>query len=331
MLWLRLMKTRLYGLLRKGRLEDDMEAELRFHLLMRTRENIARGMTPEEAERDARRHFGNLGLIKERCRDIRGGGMMETFLQDLRYGARVLAKHRGFTAVAVLTLALGIGANTAIFSVVNELLLRPLPFSDAERLVMVWEVAPNGRRQNTTSRANFRAWREQSTTFAGMAAFSDQRLPLTGDGEPEEVSVQLATPELFRVLGVEPILGRGLTEDDARTDTQPVIVLSYGIWQRRFGGDPQVIGKTITLNGAPCTVIGVMPAGFQWHIRHRSGTGRPAEIWAVLPMPTEGPGTLGRFLSVVARLKPGASLEQARAEMKTIHARREQDAPQYNR
>jgi hypothetical protein len=325
------MKTRLYGLLRKGRLEDDMEAELRFHLLMRTRENIARGMTPEEAERDARRHFGNLGLIKERCRDIRGGGMMETFLQDLRYGARVLAKHRGFTAVAVLTLALGIGANTAIFSVVNELLLRPLPFSDAERLVMVWEVAPNGRRQNTTSRANFRAWREQSTTFAGMAAFSDQRLPLTGDGEPEEVSVQLATPELFRVLGVEPILGRGLTEDDARTDTQPVIVLSYGIWQRRFGGDPQVIGKTITLNGAPCTVIGVMPAGFQWHIRHRSGTGRPAEIWAVLPMPTEGPGTLGRFLSVVARLKPGASLEQARAEMKTIHARREQDAPQYNR
>lgn len=241
--------------------------------------------------------------------------MIETLLQDVRYGARVLIRHKGFTAVAVLTLALGVGANTAIFSVVNELLLRPLPYRDAGRLVMLWEVNPEGRRQNTTSRANFSGWRAQSTSFEGMAAFSDQRLSLIGDGDPEEVSVQLATPELFRVLSVEPIIGRGMMEEDSRPGAPGVAVLSHGIWQRRFGGDPQVIGKSITLNGAPSTVVGVLPAGFQWHIRKRSGTGRPAEIWMALEMPTDGSGARGRFLSVVARLKPGASLEQAGAEM----------------
>jgi putative ABC transport system permease protein len=251
-------------------------------------------------------------------------------MQDLRYGLRVLAKNPVFTAVGVLTLALGIGANTAIFSVVNELLLRPLPFRDPERLIMLWEVTPEGRHQNTTSRANFRAWREQSTAFEAMAAFSDQRLNLTGDREPEEVSVQLATPELFQVLGVEPILGRTLSEEDGRARSAGV-VLGYGIWQRRFGGDPQIVGKPITLNGIPFNVVGVMPAGFQWHIRSRSGTGKPAEMWAVLVMPREGPATLGRFLSVVGRLNPGVSREQAEAEIKAIEARLGQDVPQYNK
>jgi putative ABC transport system permease protein len=258
--------------------------------------------------------------------------MIETLLQDIRYGARVLAKHKGFTVVAVLTLALGIGANTAIFSVVNELLLRPMPFREADRIVMLWEVTPEGRHENTTSRANFRAWREQSKSFEGMAAFSDQRLNLTGVGDPEEISVQFATPEFFKVIGVDPILGRGMTEEDARPGTPNVVVLSYGIWQRRFGGDRRIIGKPITLNGVPFTIVGVMPQGFQWHIRKRSGTGNPAEIWTVLDMP-EGGGSQerGRFLSVVARLKPGVTLEQAQAEMKTIALRTEQDAPRYNK
>src|SRR5262249_5766953 len=178
----------------------------------------------------------------------RRANLIEDLVHDLRYGLRVLAKSPVFTGVGVLTLALGVGANTAIFSVVNQLLLRPLPFSNADRVVMLWEVNPKGSHQNTTSRANFRSWREQSNAFEEMAAFSDQRLSLTGDGEPEEVSVQLATPELFQVLGVNALIGRTLNQDDGSAKSSGVL-LGYGIWQRRFGGDPQIVGKSVTLNG----------------------------------------------------------------------------------
>ncbi len=330
MKWFMIFSTRLRALLGRESVLKDIEEEMRLHVEMETEANIERGMSPDDARRRALMAFGNLGVVKDKAYEVRGGGILEALLQDIRYGLRVLAKQRGFTVVAVLTLALGIGANTAIFSVVNELLLRPLPYANADRLVMLWEIAPEGRHQNTTSRANFRTWREQSTSFESMAAFSDQRVALTGDGEPEELSVQLATPELFSVLGVEPILGRSMNEEDARPGAPTIAVLSYGIWQRRFGGDAGIIGKPITLNGTPCTVIGVMPAGFEWHIRKRSGTIKPPEIWSVLAMPNEGPSLIGRFLAVVARLKPGVSREQAETEMKTIAARIEQDSPKYN-
>ena len=214
---------------------------------------------------------------------------------------------------------------------VDELLLRPLPYADAERLVMVWEVTPKGDHQNSTSRANFRTWREQSTTFEGMAAFSDQRASLTGSGEPEELAVQVASPELFRILGVKAILGRGMVPEDGRPDAPRVAVLSHGLWQRRFGGDPGMVGKPITLNGSPFTVVGVLPAGFQWHLGSKSGTGKPAELWTVLPMPKEGGGLRGRFISVVARLKRGVSREAAEAEMKTIEARIAQAEPEFSK
>ncbi|HZT59377.1 MAG TPA: ABC transporter permease, partial [Pyrinomonadaceae bacterium] len=260
---------------------------------------------------------------------------MESLWQDIRYGARTLYKNPGFTAVAVLALALGIGANTAIISVVNELLLRPLPFKDPERIAMLWEVTPEGRHQNTTSRANFLQWREQSQSFDGVAAFADRRLNLTGVGDAEEVSAQLASSGLFRILGVEPVLGRTFAKEDSQPGAARVAVLGYGLWQRRFGGDRGVIGKPVTLNGDSYTVIGVMPAGFEWHIRSRSGTGRPAEIWTVLPMPAAGSESdgewQGRFLSVVARLKPGVSFEQADAELKTIERRLSQDSPRFNK
>ncbi|HEX7181629.1 MAG TPA: ABC transporter permease [Thermoanaerobaculia bacterium] len=327
-----ILSSRLRALFGREAVIGDMDEELRLHVEMEAEANVGRGMPPAEARRAALRSFGNFDSVRERAYEVRGGGMIEAFVQDVRYGARVLAKNMGFTTVAVLTLALGIGANTAIFSVVNELLLRPLPYRDAERLVMLWEISPEGRHQNTTSRINFRAWREQSTAFEGMAAFADFRLGLAGDGEPEVVSVQAANPELFRILGVAPILGRSLTQEDARPDAPEIAVLSHGLWRRRFGGDPQVIGRPITLDGEPFTVVGVLPAGFQWHIASRSRTGKAAEIWTVLSMPTEGgAATRGRFLSVVARLKPGVSLEQAEAEMKTIAARLEQEDPGYNK
>ena len=324
-----LIRARLRALLGRESVISDIDEELRLHVEMETEQNLARGMSPEEARRAARMSFGNFDSIRDTAYTVRGGGLMETFLQDVRYGARVLARNKGFTAVAVLTLALGIGANTAIFSVVNDLLLRPLPYTEAERVVMLWEVTPSGRHMNTTSRANFREWRAQGASFESVAAFTDQRMNLTGLGEPEEIAVQFATPDLFKVLGVEPIHGRVLVEEDGNQGTAGV-VLSHGFWKRRFGGDPGLVGKPITLNGTPFNVVGVMPPSFHWHIKQRSGTGKPAELWGVLPMPAPGAAggsnERGRFLSVAGRLKRGVTYEQADAELKTIHKRLEADS-----
>src|SRR5678815_530420 len=205
-------------------------------------------MSPTEAREKAMRSFGNVNRAVDAAYDVRGGGIFETLAQDIRYGVRMLVKHKAFTSIAVITLALGIGANTAIFSVVNELLLRPLPYRDADRIATVWEVNPAGRHQNSASRANFRAWRDQNSSFQYMAAFSDQRLNLTGTGEPEELSSQFVTPEFFKILGVDPILGRTFLPEVDKADQSPVAVLSYGLWQRRFGGQASLVGDTITLN-----------------------------------------------------------------------------------
>lgn len=330
MKWFKVFADRLRALLRRDEVLNEIDEEFSVHIELETKRNIERGMLPHDARQVALKSFGNVGSIKDTAYEIRGGGMLETVAQDLKYAARGFVKQKTFTLVAVLTLALGIGANTAIFSVVNELLLRPLPFRNAERLVMLWEKTPEGVGGGVTSRANFLGWRTQGDFFDGMAAFSDQRANLTGAGEPEEITVQLATPELFHVLGVDPLLGRTLTSEDAKPGS-PVAVISYGVWQRRYGGNSQILNQPIMLNGTPVTVVGVMPANFQWHITSKSGTGRPAELWTVLPMPTEGPAAFGRFLSVVARLKPGVSVAQGEAQMKTIAARLAEDAPQFNR
>jgi putative ABC transport system permease protein len=332
MKWFNVLRDRLRALRQRETVINDIDREMRTHVELQVEANIKAGMSPAQAREQALRSFGNVTKAVDAAYDVKGGGLFETVTQDVRYGARMLTKHKAFTAVAVITLALGIGANTAIFSVVNELLLRPLPFRDAERVVMLWEVTPEGRHQNTTSRANFRGWRDQSSSFELMAAFTDQRFNLTGNGEPEELSVQFATPELFKVLGVDPLLGRTFSPDDDGPGKPPVAVLSYGLWQRRLGGQTNVIGQPITLNGEKFSIIGVMPASFQFHIKHRSGTGRPAELWSILPMPI-GPGAneRGRFLSVVGRLKDGVSVEQAAAELRTIHARLSDAVPEFNK
>ena len=332
MKWFNILRDRLRALRQRETVINDIDREMRSHLELQVEANIRAGMSPAEAREKAMRSFGNVNRAVDAAYDVKGGGLLETLSQDIRYGVRMLAKHKAFTTIAVITLALGIGANTAIFSVVNELLLSPLPYRDAERIVMLWEVSPGGRRQNTTSRTNFRSWRDQSSSYEAIAAFSDQRFNLTGDNEPEELSVQLATPEMFKVLGVDPIAGRTLLPEDAEAGKPPVAVLSYALWQRRFGGQAGVIGQPITLNSVKFTVIGVMPPNFQFHIKHRSGTGRPAELWTVLPMPM---GTTanqrGRFLSVVARLKDGVTVDQAAAELRTIEARLSDEAPEYNK
>jgi putative ABC transport system permease protein len=332
MKWFNILRDRLRALRGREAVINDIDREMRAHVDLQTEANVRAGMSPVEARDEAMRSFGNRNRALDAAYDVKGGGVFETITQDVRYGARMLAKHKAFTAIAVITLALGIGANTAIFSVVNELLLRPLPYRDPAGIVMLWEVSPEGRHQNTTSRANYRAWKTQSSSFAEAAAFSDQRFNLSGAGEPEQISVQMATPEFFKVLGVEPLLGRTFSADDEGAGKERIAVLSYSLWQRHFGGQTNIVGQPITLNGNTFTIIGVMPASFQFHIKQRSGTGRPAELWTLLPMPV-GPGANehGRFLSVVARLKNGVTPEQAGAELKTIHARLSEQEPQFSK
>ncbi len=254
---------------------------------------------------------------------------MQTLWQDLRYGVRMLMKQPGFTLIAVVTLALGIGANTAIFSVVNAVLLDALPYREADRLVMVWERSQR-RVQNVINLGNFFDWQTQTKSFEDMAAFADFRTSLTGDGEPLEVPAQICTDNLFKVLGVQPVLGRAFTPDDSRPGQDNVVVLSYGLWQRRFGGDPTVIGRKIMLNNAENIVIGVLPPDFKWHIVGNSLTNRAAELWAPWAITEQMKRRSGRFASAVARLKPGVSLTAARAEMDALQLRLIEQHKEFN-
>jgi len=252
-------------------------------------------------------------------------------LADIKFGVRMLLKSPVMTFVALFALTLGIGANTAIFSVVNTVLLRSFPYKDPEQLALVWEKRQGGRTdQNVINLGNFSDWKEQNSVFADMAAFLDTSRNLTGDGEPEEITGQLATTNLFSVLGTNPVLGRTFTEDDGREGGPRVIVISYGLWQRRFGADKQIVGRQILVNEQPATVIGVMPATFGWHILGKSRARKPADIWMPLQITNELRERRGRFASAVARLKPGVSMDQAQHEMQTIGARLAQQYPNFN-
>jgi putative ABC transport system permease protein len=250
---------------------------------------------------------------------------MQAFIQDLRYGARILWKNPGFTLIAVITLALGVGANTAIFSVANTALLRPLPYQNPDELVMVWETAPKlGFPHNDVAPANFIDWRDQNRVFTQIAAFGGASLSLTGLGEPERIEGERVSASLFPLLGVAPALGRVFTEQEDRSEAQGVIVLSHSLWQRRFGGDTGIIGQSLTLNNHPYTVVGVMPAHFRF-------PGREQEFWVPMAFePDEAAGRGDHYLSVVARLKPGVTRQQAQVEMDTIAARLQQQYPRTN-
>jgi putative ABC transport system permease protein len=257
---------------------------------------------------------------------------MDTLLQDLRYAVRTLSKSRGLTAVAVIALALGIGANTAIFSVVNAAMIRPLPFKDPDRLVMVWEHNRNrGRTQNVVNPANFMDWQDQNSVFQEMAVFFDDRFNLTDVDDPEEIPTQSVTTNFFTLLGVNPALGRAFEPDDELPDRDAIVILSHGLWQRRFGGDPTIVGKTIKLNGSVFTVIGVMPPDFQFFVKNGSLTGNQPELWSPAIFRPSDRRRSGRFLSAVARLKPGVTREQAQAEMNSISGSLEQQYPDFNK
>jgi len=317
------------NLFHKARVEAELDAEVRSLVEMLTEEKIKAGMGAAEARRQSLIEIGGAEQVKEQVRDIRVGAMMETLWQDLRYCVRLLVKSPGYTAVVILTLALGIGANTAIFSVVNAVLLRALPYRYANRVVMVWEHnRTSANQRNTIAPANFLDWRDQARSFDEMAAFYDTRYNLTGAGAPVEIPAQVSTGNLFALLGASAVLGRTYTTQDEEPGHDDVVVLSYGLWQRQFGGAPDIVGKPLTLSGHPMTILGVMPPEFKWFIKENSLVGKPAELWT--PTRFTDRKREGRYLSVVARLKPGVSVAQARAEMDTIAARLEEQYPDFN-
>src|SRR3954467_11933575 len=230
---------------------------------------------------------------------------MDDVLQDLRYAIRLCLRTPGFTAIAVAALALGIGANTAIFTIVNAVLLEPLPYSEPGRLVALWELnARRPNRPNTLAPANVIRWQERATAFEHIAPFYDYRVNLTGSEAPEEVVSMDVTPDFFPTLGVAPLVGRAFAADEGPEGHDAVTVLSYELWQRRFAGDPGVVGRTLQINGRPVTVVGVMPPQARFFLKRWSLTGKPPEVWMPFRFTAASRTPRGRYMSAIARLTP---------------------------
>jgi len=307
---------RLRALSRKEELDQQLSDELAFHLEKQIEQNIAAGMSSEEARYAALRRFGGVEQVKEECRDARGVRFIDTLLQDLRFGLRMLARNPGFTAVAVLTLALGIGANTTIFSVV----WRPMRYRDADRLLIVWETRPEGSR-SPVSAPTYLDWRDQNTTFEQLAAARGASVALSGN-PPVLVPGASISPNFFDTFRLRPELGRFFLPAEFRPGGDRVAILSHEIWQTHFGGDASIVGKTIRLNGATYAVVGVAPADFEFFDR--------TDFWMPLVFPSGDSNRQTRDLLVVGRRKPGVTAAQAREEIRTLAARVAQKSPDTN-
>ncbi|HUG55374.1 MAG TPA: ABC transporter permease, partial [Vicinamibacteria bacterium] len=306
----------------RGRVEGLLHDEVGAYAALLEDEKVARGMPRAEARRAALVEIGGIEQLKEDVREVRMGSGMETTWRDVRYGVRSLARTPGFTAAAVVALALGMGATTAIFTVVDAVLLRPLPYRDPESLTVVLH-----RGINPVSPANFLDWRGQASTFAAMGAAEAWNPNLGGDGRAERVSAVRVTPEVLSLLGVPPQVGRALAGGGDEAGREQEVVLGYRLWQRRFAGDPSVAGRSITLDGRPYAVVGVMPRGFEFPPFWATG----AELWAPLPLADRAANRQAQSLRLFARLAPGATLPQARAQVATITAGLEQEHPGTNR
>jgi predicted permease len=296
--------------------DRELEEELRFHLEMKMEENRAGGMTEEEARSAARRQFGNQTLLQEASREMWGFNSLETLGQDLRYATRMLLKTPAFTFIAVVTLGLGIGANTAIFSLVSAVLVRPLKYPEPERLVMVWEDESFiGFPRDTPAPANYTDWKAQNQVFEDMAALQTMNFNLTGVGEPEKIAAFAVTENFFQLLGVNPALGRAFKPEEDKPGANRVAVISHGLWQSRFAGRADIIGRDITLNGEKYSVVGVMPAGFQFE-------NPQVNLWVPIAFTPEELANRGsHYLEVVARLKRGVTVAEANADIKAITER----------
>jgi putative ABC transport system permease protein len=326
-LWSR-FRSWLRTTLERSRMESEMDAELRFHIEACTEDLVRKGLSRPVAVREARLEFGGIERAKEQCRKARGVTFLESLDQDIRFGLRMLRKSPGFTSVAILTLALGIGANTAIFSFVYGVLLAPLPYHDASRLVVLNETTPRVGNVSV-SYPNFLDWRAQSRSFSQIAYIEQVRFNLAGAGvsQPENIEGDSVSPNFLSMVGVRPFLGRDFEPGEEKSGTQRVLLLSYQLWQSHFGADRNVVGRSITLDGNDFVIIGVLPLDYR--SLDRNDVMLPIGVWA-----TNNPSATARDergdSTVVGRLAQGAPLAQALAEMEGIAARLAKEYPAAN-
>lgn len=333
---LRVARARMVGILRKAQLEDELDEELRFHLAMRAQENVARGMTETEALRSASRQFGNVERVKDACRDISGGGLLEVLWSDVRFAARMLLKDRGFTGIAVLALALGIGANTALFTVMSSVLLRPLPFPEPARLMSVWSHEPaTPRRTVTWSYPDFLDLKSQNRSFERLGAFRPNPVVVQNNGgESNAIQGAVVTSDVFELLGVKPAIGRGFNHADDDPGNRAVVI-SDRLWQERFGRSAGITDAILSLDGEQYHIIGVMPPEFRFPVQND-----PAQLWTTFarerePFPGGAPAATTRrdshFLAVLGRLRDGVTPATAQNEMRMITAALAERFPETNR
>jgi putative ABC transport system permease protein len=311
---------------RTRRALDGLDDDIRDHIERETQDNLDRGMSPEEARRHAMLRFGNVARVKEDTRAVWVWQWLEQLLQDSRYAIRTLGRRPGFAAVAVLTLALGVGANTAVFSIANAVLLQPLPYRAPSRLFVIYEQHPAPMLRTRLSAENFLDLQREARSFEAIGGYIGTGFTLSGRGEPEFVVGQMISAELLDALEVQPLVGRRFRADENEGGRDQVMLLSHALWQRRYGGDPAIVGQTITVNGKPYTVIGVMPAGFDFpHKRY--------QVWVPFAFRNNAQRMVNRsarFLQVAGRLRDGISPEQAREELITIARRLEEAYPGEN-
>ena len=318
---IRIIKRRVHALLHRSSGDAELQREIEIHIQQLTHEATAAGMTAVEARAMAMREFGPVDQIKEKCRDTRRVSWIQDFVQDLSHGVRMLRQSPAFTAIAVITLALGIAANTSIFSIVDAVLLRSLPYPDPDQLVLMFNVPLNRPEAlSAISYRDFTEYRAQNRVFSQMAGNAFHDLTLTGAGEPAIVNTADVTPEIFALLNAKPLLGRTLLPEEGKPGAAAVAVLSEDLWRNRFGSNPGLIGQFIALDMRSFTVVGILPASFRYP------EGAPhQDVWiSVMQDPLFGPRTSQpgvRLLGVAGRLKPGVSLEKAQAEMITVGAR----------
>jgi predicted permease len=308
---LRSAAGRLRAVFRKRRLDGELEDEVLAHLEFAEHDAIASGLPPEEARRAARRGFGGIEQMKEDHRDDRGIPLMENLLRDFRYGMASLVRDPGFAAVTIGLLALGIGANTAMFSIVDAVLLKPLPFPEPERMVRLWET-PTPTQHNGTTTLTFLDWKRQGAIFEELSVEESTRAAITTGSDAARLSGKLVSADYFKVFGVNPRIGRTFAQGEDQPGATPVVVLSYSCWQTRFGGDPEILKHDLTLDGETHKIIGVLPAG--------SFDRDEAGFWKPLIFAPEQLNRRQHWLNVVGRLRPGVSLEQAQDRMNMLRA-----------
>ncbi|MGH9663900.1 MAG: ABC transporter permease, partial [Bryobacteraceae bacterium] len=318
--------ARLRGLFKHKRMERELDDEVRFHLEMQLADNVKAGMNPADARYAALRSFGAMEPMKERHRERRAFALVETTTQDIQYALRTLRKSPGFTTASVAVLALAIGANTAMFSVLNAVLFRPLPYRSPEQLAMLWTERPNQNlRKGRSAYWNIEQWRHQSKSFSDIAVFDGVSETLTSADEAEQTSVARISPNFFPLLGVRPFEGRIFSAEEAE-QRQRFALISYRFWQTRFGGSRDAIGASIELDGRPSRIVGILPASFHFELAQLN-----ADVWEPDTMFPDWEvrrrvrGTDSWF--VIGRLRPNVTFDQAQAEMSAIARRLDEQLP----